>query len=234
MVGVWIGNADGEGRPEIRGVNVAGPILFDVFDILPDSKWFEKPFDDMFYAKICTKSGMIASRNCNIYREVLIPKSGIYAETCKYHKIVHLDKKEQYQVDSSNYPVSKMIHKSWFVLPPIQEWYYKKKNSSYKVLPPSKNEVKQVMELIYPHKETKIFVPVELDGTCGKTVFELAHRRPDSVVYWHLDTQYIGETQNIHQMGFYPKEGEHTRVIIDAEGNCLTQTFEIITRVKPN
>ena len=33
VVGVWVGNADGEGRPGLVGVQAAAPILFDVFDI---------------------------------------------------------------------------------------------------------------------------------------------------------------------------------------------------------
>ena len=40
VVGVWVGNADGEGRPGLVGVQTAAPILFDVFDVLPNSDWF--------------------------------------------------------------------------------------------------------------------------------------------------------------------------------------------------
>ena len=32
VVGVWVGNADGEGRPGLVGVQTAAPILFDVFE----------------------------------------------------------------------------------------------------------------------------------------------------------------------------------------------------------
>lgn len=31
VVGVWVGNADGEGRPGLIGREVAAPIMFDVF-----------------------------------------------------------------------------------------------------------------------------------------------------------------------------------------------------------
>ncbi len=232
VVGVWVGNADGEGRPEIKGVKVAGPILFDIFDILPDFPWFKKPTADMAYEKICKSSGMLASRICDDVVVLEVPKNASRTLPCKYHRIVHLDKEEKTQVDSSSYPIDKMIHKSWFVLPPIQEMYYKKKNNTYKVLPKSKFDTKVVMELVYPSKPTKIFVPIELDGTPGKTVFELAHRRPETIIYWHLDGIYMGETKNIHQMGFYPNPGKHELVIIDEAGNQLIQQFEIISRRK--
>ncbi len=35
VVGVWAGNADGEGRPGLTGINAAAPILFEAFNLLP-------------------------------------------------------------------------------------------------------------------------------------------------------------------------------------------------------
>ncbi|BAO75382.1 multimodular transpeptidase-transglycosylase [Winogradskyella sp. PG-2] len=55
VVGVWVGNADGEGRPGLVGVQTAAPLLFDVFDVLPKSDWFTKPYDEMLEANICKK-----------------------------------------------------------------------------------------------------------------------------------------------------------------------------------
>ena len=43
-IGVWVGNADGEGRPGITGVEAAAPILFDVLNLLPNASWFETPY----------------------------------------------------------------------------------------------------------------------------------------------------------------------------------------------
>ena len=37
VVGVWVGNSDGEGRPGLTGVGVAAPLLFDVVGKLNDS-----------------------------------------------------------------------------------------------------------------------------------------------------------------------------------------------------
>ena len=234
VVGVWVGNADGEGRPEIRGAIAAAPILFDIFDNLPAKDWFTKPLDEMTTARICKKSGMLATHICEEVENVHIPQRGMYGMPCTYHKLVHLDQEQRHQVDSSNYPVSKMVHKSWFVLPPVQEWYYKKKNSTYKSLPPFKDQEEDIMQFIYPRRRAKILVPIELDGTLGKTVFEIAHRRPEALLFWHLDQEYIGETKNIHQMGFYPGIGEHELLVIDEKGNQLVQSFEIIPKTRWN
>ena len=48
-VGVWVGNAEGGSCPDLTGARAAGPVMFDVFNFLPDSgEWFEEPEDDRF------------------------------------------------------------------------------------------------------------------------------------------------------------------------------------------
>ena len=43
-VGVWVGNAQGGGCPGITGARTAGPVMFDIFNMLPCSDvWFEEP-----------------------------------------------------------------------------------------------------------------------------------------------------------------------------------------------
>lgn len=42
-VGVWVGNADGSGAPDLTGARCAGPILFEIFHLLPNSGWFPEP-----------------------------------------------------------------------------------------------------------------------------------------------------------------------------------------------
>ena len=125
-----------------------------------------------------------------------------------------------------------MVHKSWFVLPPAQEWYYKSKNSSYRELPPLRPDCTtsglRSMELIYPRQFHKIYVPLELDGTRGKTVFEVAHRNPNTTIHWHLDNNYIGSTKRLHQMGLMPSPGEHIHTVVDEKGETLVQRFEVI------
>ena len=132
VVGVWVGNADGEGRPGLVGVQTAAPILFDVFDLLPNSDWFSKPFDDMQEVSICKNSGYRASQNCDEVETKFIQISGLKTKACPYHILVHLDKTETFQVNSSCEDINTIKHKSWFVLPPLMAYYYKTKNPFYK------------------------------------------------------------------------------------------------------
>ncbi|MEM6684306.1 MAG: penicillin-binding protein 1C [Bacteroidota bacterium] len=231
VVGVWVGNADGEGRPGLIGTMAAAPILFDVFDILPKSEWFDVPYDELQEVEICTKSGYRASQLCEEKQLQYIPKSGLKTKPCPYHVLVHLDTDERYQVNSSCQPLSQMVHKSWFVLPPLMEYYYQNKNPLYKTLPPFRkdctSEFQKKMDFIYPEEASKVFLPKDFDGKTNGIVVRLAHSIPDTKVFWYVDETFLGETETIHELEIKPTAGVHTITVVDALGNEAKRTIEI-------
>ena len=125
VVGVWVGNADGEGRPNVTGVSSAAPILFDVFDVLPKTAWFSKPLDEFTEVVVCLESGYLASEICP-KKSISIPNKQNYVKVCNYHQNIHLDKNKQFRVNSSCEDLSQTVSESWFVLPPLQEFYFKR------------------------------------------------------------------------------------------------------------
>jgi len=234
LVGVWVGNADGEGRPGLTGLNVAAPILFKMFKHLPNQKWFDTPFEDLNEIEVCKRSGYTASAICIEKVKILGPVAGGKSEVCPYHKKVHLDKSSKYQVTSKCYEVADMIDTSWFVLPPVQEWYFKSKDPFYKTLPPlsadcGENQERN-MAVIYPKRNTKIFVPRNLAGEMQKTIFEIAHRRPSSTIYWHIDEEFVGITSAIHKLEFAPEPGKHLLTLVDESGESLAVYFYILEK----
>jgi penicillin-binding protein 1C len=232
LVGVWAGNADGEGRPGLTGVNVAAPLMFDVFGLLPSSGWFEPQDEEMTEIEICKHSGFRAGPDCEETEIRVVPAAGELVGACPYHRIVHLDKSGQFRVNSSCYETSQMVRSSWFVLPPVMEWYYKRRDPHYQVLPPflpacvDGNEAP--MELIYPRETRQVFIPRGLDGQLSRLVFEAAHRESGTTIYWHLDDRFLGETSVIHQLEFLALEGPHTLTLVDSHGNFLEKQFEVV------
>lgn len=234
VVGVWAGNADGEGRPGLVGVYAAAPILFEVFNMLPASRWFDPPYDAMRKIGVCKQSGYPALDYCE-RDTVLATEKGINAPPCPFHQIIHLDKTGKWQVNSSCESPSNMLNKPWFVLPPVEEYYFKMKNPSYVGLPPFRADCELVetktanpMQMIYPRKGAKIYVPVDLDGKLSRTVFKMAHREPTQQVYWHLDNAFIGTTTNFHELELNPPAGKHRLTLVDEKGNRLELEFEAV------
>ena len=231
VVGVWVGNADGEGRPGLVGVQAAAPILFDVFDLLPNSQWFQKPFDEMKKVNICAVSGYRASVNCINVDEKYIQKSGLKTEACPYHKLVHLDKTESFQVNSSCKNINEIKNTSWFVLPPLMAHYYKDKHPFYKPLPPFRNDCigykKETMEFIYPKDIKTVFLPKDFNEKTNDLILKVAHSKPNTKLYWYLDNKFLGETSTIHNMAIQPNEGEYLITVTDEYGNEIKRFIEI-------
>jgi penicillin-binding protein 1C len=86
------------------------------------------------------------------------------------------------------------------------------------------------MDLIYPKLNAKIFIPRDLDGKSGSTIFELAHRNATTTVYWHMDGEFIGSTKKIHHMALNPAQGKHVLTLVDESGETLERQFEIISK----
>lgn len=233
VVGVWVGNATGTGRPELTGLGAAAPIMFQLFDLLPASPWFDPPYGEMEQVAVCRESGHRAGMHCPTSDTVWVHARGLNTAPCPYHELVHLDPSGQYRVNSDCESVSLMTTTSWFVLPPAMEWFYRSRHPGYRPLPPWRDDCGPqeriaMMEMIYPREGMAIYVPRELDGSLGRTVFELAHRDPPARVFWHLDGDYLGETSGNHQMALAPEQGFHTLTLVDEAGNTLSRVFEIV------
>lgn len=230
LVGVWVGNADGEGRPDLVGVKAAAPVMFDIFKILPTDPFFTAPVTDLKLMDICNESGQLKGLYCPETEKALIPIGSTNTQSCTYHKLIHLNREETHIVDDTNYKVSDMVHKPWFILPPIQEWYFKQKNSDYKPLPPQLKitDDSSDMMFIYPVKNTVITIPRELNGEKGSTVFEVAHRNAERTLYWHLDNSYVGKTKGFNKLQLSPNPGEHTITVIDNKGVEITMDFTVL------
>lgn len=234
VVAVWIGNADGEGRPGLTGIGAAAPLMFDVFRQLPVSgKWFRQPQGEMASVKICHESGHRATELCEKTDWKTIPKKSLGSKPCPYHQIVHLSKDGQLRVDSDCEEVYNMKHEKWFVLPSVVEKYYKFNHPNYRSLPEYKPECltrisDKAMALIYPKNNSQIYVPVEIDGEKGRTIFEATHRNSGIRIYWHMDDNYIGETKEIHQLALNPPVGKHKLMLVDENGISIDVKFEVI------
>ncbi|MEP6464718.1 MAG: penicillin-binding protein 1C [Parafilimonas sp.] len=231
---VWVGNTTGEGRPDLTGVNTAAPIMFDIFRTLPTSKWFDAPQYDFMYLPVCHQSGFKAGPYCTDVDTMLVSVHAQQAAVCPYHHIIHLDKTGKYRVTSNCESPSEMLHQSWFVLPPTIEYYYKQRHADYKSLPPFMNgclnDKQSSFEIVYPQEGAKIFVPKEISGEKGRTVFNVTTGSDQTKLFWSIDNIYIGETENFHQMAVNPLPGKHTLTVVDENGESITRNFEIVEK----
>ena len=225
LVGVWVGNASGEGRPELTGVGTAAPVMLEIFQLLKKDKWFDTPWEDLQKVEVCALSGMIASDLCP-KKTIWVLHRQLQTSLCKYHRWVHLSPDGLWQVNSNCEQIANIRSESWFVLPPLMEWFYKKKHPSYQVLPPLREDCQegdkqQVLDFIYPKHGATLHPAKGLGGSLQPIIARVAYKYPGKL-FWYLDNTFLGETLHFHDMKLYLTPGEHLLKCMDSRGNEKT------------
>lgn len=233
-VAVWSGNASGEGRPGLIGGVVAAPILFDLFNGLETAEWF--PMEEMYLKEIavCKNDGFLSNGYCETVPQ-WAPEHSHFDRISPYHLRLHLDKSRQYRVNSKCEQVADIRHEDWFALAPAQEFYYRRHHADYRSMPPVRKDCASAtqaddspLDFIYPADDAQLYIPIDLAEKKGRAVFEAVHRERDSLLFWHLDEQYLGSTRTFHQMALDTTPGPHVITIVDEKGERLSRRFIVL------
>ena len=201
-IGVWAGNAQGQGVPGLVGARTAGPVMFDILNLLPAmDEWFPEPDTPSgAYADICTASGHLAGPECPS-ESMVIPAAGLDGEPCHYH------------------------NSGEFVLPPAMEWYYRPNHPDYTGARKASGDA--AVQFIYPQSGAALSLPRLLSGKVEGVVFRAAHHKTDATLWWHLDNTYVGETTFRHEMLLAPAPGRHTLTVVDQDGSTAAVRFTV-------
>lgn len=234
VVAVWVGNADGEGRPGLTGFQAAAPLLFRIVNQLPSNgEWFKIPREYQSTISLCPESGLRANEYCPEKVRSTVPTSCLEKSACSYHQQIHVDPSSTFRVTDECVAVFEMKHPVWFILPPINAQYYQLHHPNYKDLPPwmdgcGVNSSRHNFYLRYPTNNTRIQLSRDLDGTKGAIVLEASCRNKSTTIYWHLDDHFLGTTATFHQMSSTPEPGMHRLTLVDEIGATQTVSFEVI------
>ena len=241
-VGVWVGNASGEGRAGLTGASAAAPILFDVFNRLDASGWFVQPQEHMKEIDVCRNDGYLANGECEVARQ-WAPRDSHFDQTSSHNVRVHLDRAGRLRVHSECERIADMTHATWFVLPPGPEFFYRRHHTDYRALPPYRADCAVVadseraaqaargpIEFLYPTPGARIYIPVDLAQAKSRVVFEVVHRDRDATLHWHFDDAYLGATRTFHQRALDAPAGNHSITVVDNQGHRLSRQFEVLAR----
>jgi penicillin-binding protein 1C len=234
-VGVWVGNASGEGRPGLTGASAAAPLLFEIFNRLPASEWFAQPVAQMKLVEVCGNDGYLANGACET-RSVWAPRESHFSRASPYNVLVHLDARSSRRVHGGCESPGAMAHRDWFVLSPAEEVYYRRHHPDYRPLPEWRRDCQATaptgarapLELLYPHEGTRVYIPTDLAARRSRVVFEAAHRDPEATIHWHIDGSYQGATRLFHQVALELEPGQHEVTVVDQLGYRLSRSFEVL------
>ncbi len=232
-VAVWVGNFDATMNKNLSGAGSAGPLMFDVFDALPHPKentWWNLKDFDFEMIEICAVTGYMATDKCDQKEMVPAPKQGSL-KLCPYHMRTFVDKDTKYSVCSKCWDDGhKEVH--YVVYPPMVVEYLRKNGNIIERIPvhnplcPSFRSPSMI-DIEYPKPNTRIQITRDFDGKYQPIIFTAAHQLNDQIIFWYIDDNYIGLTNQKHKMTVMPERGQHTLTLIDSYGNKKSVVFFI-------
>jgi len=234
VVGVWVGNPGGEGRPGLWGSYAAAPLLFRLFPLLPDSgydRWFPRPAH-LESVEICPETGWRRSALCPPGTFVWAPAAGRTAPLDRWHRLVHLDSGGLYRVDGSCEAPHRQVVKPWLVLPPAADAYLRQAHPDLvPPLPPFRSDCRgsedsDAIEILVPENGAHLTLPLDLDGTRQRLVVELSHRW-SLPVRCFLDGADLGLSTLSPVWAVQPKPGTHDLLCEDAQGTRAASRFSV-------
>lgn len=223
VVGVWVGNADGRGVADLTGAHSAGPVMFDIFDMLPDGgQWFARPAGKE--VRVCALSGHRAGKYCRDTRLERIARNGVNSAPCPYCTEIPVSLDGTHRVVDATEP---MVMTSFFQLPPVHKAYYKQNHADYLDAPPALGDTRASMSILYPSAGAVITLPRDPSGKRPELTCKAVHTDAAAELFWHLDNNYLGSTTDLHQMQIAPRPGVHTLMVCDNTGAKTSLDFII-------
>ncbi|HSZ72210.1 MAG TPA: hypothetical protein VK750_06000, partial [Cytophagaceae bacterium] len=231
-IGVWIGNFDGQGVPELTGADIATPLLFQLFNALDynaSGDWFVKP-ETLSFRYVCPESGTLPGTLCtHTVLDYFIPNVSS-ARTCDHLRTVFVSPDGKYSYCSNCLPELGYIKKNFPNLSPELVAFYQKEQVPFETIPPHNPYCEYSVngkppEIISPtaHKQYLIekLSPSEilLKSRCASDVKK---------VYWYINDVFYKETKNGEPVFFVPQEGKIKISCSDDKGNNSNVEIEVV------
>ncbi|HOU47514.1 MAG TPA: penicillin-binding transpeptidase domain-containing protein, partial [Chitinophagales bacterium] len=157
-VGVWCGNFDGKGVPDLNGADIATPLLLQLFNSInkqTEKDWFKRP-KDLQYRYVCAESGDIPDDFCTDKIIALYIPGVSPNKKCTHLKKVWVSQDSSIIYCSACLPNSGYIEKWYPNYAPELLSYFEQTQLPYIKIPPHNPNCKKIFETQSP----KITKPV--------------------------------------------------------------------------
>lgn len=230
-IGVWVGNADGHPAPVLTGGQSAGPVLFDMFRLVPQRRWLAAPLYDLATVEVCKADGFPARLDCE-RQTTQKPKASTLQLELGYMQQLWLDPSGMYQLPQGCVAGLVSQPHTRLVLPLAMAWYYQRRHPDYRPLPATypgcQDAIHESIAILAPVSMGSITLPLQGDGKLGAAVFRAVTRDPRHTLDWHLAGRYLGRTQTPHQMAIQAPSGHYELVLTASDGQRLTRAVEVV------
>jgi penicillin-binding protein 1C len=235
-VGVWVGNFDGRGVPELVGVEAAAPLLFSIARTLPGAltdPWIPRP-STVRQREVCALSGAPAGPSCE-HRESELALENAPRARCALHVAMDVDDDTGERLCSrcrEGRHYHREVHVSWPAN--VASWLRGTGVPVDRV--PSHNPrcergLSGIGPVIHAPVEGDQFVLRQGVGPEAQQIALMASVGGDAgQLYWFLDDRLVWSGAAGRKVMIDPEPGPHHLVAVDAEGRSSSVDIEVVAR----
>ncbi|MBI3259910.1 MAG: penicillin-binding protein 1C [Ignavibacteriae bacterium] len=211
-IGVWVGNFDGTGAPELTGADAATPLLFDIFNSLEynsDNSWFERPAS-VDFRLVCSESGLPPNDYCeNQIIDYFIPTISTNRK-CEHLKTVFISADENFSYCTSCLPENGYKRKEYPNLEPELISFYESEHIGYIKIPSHNPGCSRIFSDRMPTISSPVNGKTYLleRGEDQKIMLSCTADNEVKVVYWYINDRFFQSADAGAKVFIAPPEGQ--------------------------
>jgi penicillin-binding protein 1C len=211
-IGVWVGNMDGTGVPELTGADIATPLLFDLFNSIEynaaDDDWLRQP-EDLDFRLVCSVTGKVPDDFCtDQVMDYFIPGISSTAK-CDHEKTVFVSADSSVSYCRNCLPETGYREKLYPNLPGELIVYYEAENIPYQKIPPHNPSCTRIYTANAP-QITSLTDGMDyiFEGNTGQLALACHAENEVKEVYWYVNDKFY-RAAGVHDKVFFtPPEGD--------------------------
>jgi penicillin-binding protein 1C len=209
-IGVWVGNASGEGIRELTGADIATPLLFTIFnsiDYNAANRWFTAP-KDLKVRLVCAESGLAPGDFCqHQVADYFIPLVS-NSNKCTHIKQVAVQANEAYSYCTSCLPQSGYKQKIYPNYSPEVMAYYENTGLAYLKIPPHNPACTRIFDdqapqIVSPANGREYIV----DSKSAELMLSCQADNEVKKVYWYINDRLYTSAGAAEKVFFKPIAG---------------------------
>jgi penicillin-binding protein 1C len=207
-IGVWVGNFNGKGAPELNGAGVATPLLFQLFQAIDRSNTQFNPQapPGLAYRMVCPETGLVPGAYCT---EQIIDAylPGISSnESCRHRQMIYLSADGQFSYCTSCLPANGYKMELRNKPDPELAAYYEEQHIGYDKIPEHNPACSRNSNGDAPKITSLTAGTTYLITDKGKQTLQLACAAATDVhkVYWYINDRFAGSGSREEKLQFAP------------------------------
>ncbi|MFP4581087.1 MAG: penicillin-binding protein 1C [Candidatus Sumerlaeia bacterium] len=221
IVGVWLGNSNGDPSSHLVGASAALPLAGRIFRSLPPKSrpaLIEAP-EKTKNISVCTRTGLPASQWCPFTEEVMVSREQYVHRRCDVH----------FPATAADVACGRTFSERWpgaargWDLANVQESSLpisRKENSGSDSIAP-----KHALEILNPTHDAEFVLTGE---ERGDTIRLRSSLDRESEVFWYLNDRFLGKASPAKPLYLNLTRGKHKIVCMNPAGQTRRAVFKVV------